>query len=81
MSDVFEPSAKLARDDPRLGVRVDLTITYHPNGSLSVTGPVGDKVLCHWLLDQARDAIRRQRTSLIHPIPPEDAPLPPGTFL
>ena len=63
-----EPYEKLARDNPELKASVTLTITLHANGALSVGGPVGDRALCYALLDNARDAVKRQHEkSLIIP--------------
>lgn len=43
-----------------LDVTVDLHIRLHRNGAMSVSAPIGDKVLCFQMLDHARDAIKRQ---------------------
>jgi len=61
----WAPYEKLERDDPRLGIVVSLTITYHPNGGLQVSGPVGDKQLCRWLIEHALDALKRGHTPTI----------------
>lgn len=55
-----EPYEKMVRDNPELRATVSLTITLHANGALSVNGPVGDPALCYALLDNARDAVKRQ---------------------
>ena len=39
-------------------MRVQLFIT-HVDGRTEVKGPVGDKLLCYGLLEEAKDAIRR----------------------
>ena len=38
-------------------VKAVLTITMFDDGSISVNGPIGDKVLSYGLLESARDAI------------------------
>jgi hypothetical protein len=35
-----------------------LTIQVQPNGGVSVSGPIQDKLLCYGMLECARDAIR-----------------------
>lgn len=72
-----EPFEKLLRDNPDLRVTVDLTIRLHANGALSVRGPVGDPDLCNWMLDQGRDAVRRQHDKTIM-IPGKDVGAPPN---
>ena len=34
-----------------------LTITFNPNGSVGVHGPIADKAICYSMLEMARDAI------------------------
>ncbi len=35
-----------------------LTITLHPNGAMSIEGPIHDKKFCLAMLDNAKDAVR-----------------------
>lgn len=37
-----------------------MTITLHPDGAMSIEAPIADKAFCLRLLDEARDAIKRQ---------------------
>ena len=39
-------------------MEVKLVIVRLPNGSVEVSGPIGDKLLCYGLLEAAKDAIR-----------------------
>jgi hypothetical protein len=58
-----EAYEKLAYDLPDdLAVGVELVIRLHRNGSLSISGPIGEPEFCYQLLDHARDAIKRQTT-------------------
>lgn len=67
---------RMARDLPdELGVTVELRITLHKNGALSVSAPLGDKALCYSMLDHARDAITRSTDNRIV-IPEQDVELP-----
>lgn len=56
----MEPFEKMLVDNPEVPVAITLTITLHASGALSVSGPVQDKKLCMVLLDNARDALKRQ---------------------
>ena len=60
-----EPYEKMLRDNPELRATVQLTITLHQNGALSVNGPVSDKALCIALLDNAREALNRQHSKAL----------------
>lgn len=39
--------------------KMQLVITVNPNGSISVSGPINDKVLCYGLLESAKDAVKQ----------------------
>lgn len=34
-----------------------LELVLHPNGNVSITGPIQNKVLCYGILEAARDAV------------------------
>lgn len=36
----------------------ELTITFNPDGTVQVRGPLNNKVLCYGMLEAARDAVR-----------------------
>lgn len=42
-------------------VAVQITITVHASGALSVNGPLGDKAWCLAALEQAKDAVKNWR--------------------
>lgn len=60
-----EPYEKMLRDNPEMRASVQLTITLHASGALSVSGPVADEALCVALLDNAREAIKRQHSKAL----------------
>ena len=39
-------------------MKVQLVIEMDPQGNVSVTGPIANKLLCYGLLESARDAIK-----------------------
>jgi hypothetical protein len=43
-------------------VGVQLVITLQPGGQMSVTGPIGNKMLCYGMLECARDVIAAQKS-------------------
>lgn len=57
-----------ASQEPKLP---ELTIRVNPNGSVTVHGPINDKILAYGMLEAARDAIfehsMRQIASIIKP--------------
>ena len=53
---------------------VTLSITFEPNGKLTVNGPIDNKVLCYGILELARDVIQ-QRAKITLPTPVEAARL------
>ena len=56
-----------------------VTVRLHSNGSISTSGTIADKAMALHLLDQARDAIKRQipdHGSLV--IPSRDVDVVPG---
>lgn len=44
---------------PKEAQQMQLIITVKPNGSISVEGPINDKVLCYGLLEAAKDAVKQ----------------------
>jgi hypothetical protein len=51
-----------------------LSITINENGSVSVNGPIDDKMLCYALLELARDAVKdfQKPEPKIQPAAPSD---------
>lgn len=50
---------------------VQLLLTLNKDGTLNVTGPIDDRVLCYGMLDYAKDVIREyqaSRAKLVVPI-------------
>ena len=37
---------------------IELLVQLLPNGSVQVTGPIGNRALCYGILEAAKDAIR-----------------------
>ncbi len=60
MSSIDDGYLKLARDLGDNPVTVSITIRLHQSGALSVEAPLGDPAFCYRMLDEARDAIKRQ---------------------
>jgi len=50
---------------------VQITITLHDNGQLTVTGPIQNKVMVYGLLELAKDVIRDAQA----PKPPDIIPV------
>ena len=48
---------------------VTLSITFNPDGTVSVTGPIQDKAICYSMLEMARDAIceKHMETRIVRP--------------
>ena len=68
-----EAYEKLARDLPGEGVPITLTIHAYADGAMCVEGPFWDKEFCFKMLDEAREAIKRQgRTREQIVVPKED---------
>lgn len=44
--------------------QLKLIITINPDGSVSVNGPINDKVICYGMLEAAKDAIREHHARL-----------------
>lgn len=53
-----------------------VTVRLHSNGMISTQGTIGDKPMALHLLEQAREAVAKQQTSLI--IPGRDVPVAPS---
>lgn len=50
---------------------VQLLLTLNKDGTLNVTGPIDDRVLCYGMLDYAKDVIREyqaRQAKLVVPI-------------
>lgn len=46
-------------------MKIEMSIVREENGQVSVSGPIGDKMLCYGLIECARDAIREYKPGKI----------------
>lgn len=56
---------------------VQLLLTLNRDGSLNVTGPIDDRVLCYGMLDYAKDVIREYQAQKARLVLPATPPAPP----
>ncbi len=59
------------QNEAQPGVRAEMVIRYLDNGQITVTGPLGDKLLCYGLLGMAGQIVAKheQKPNLIVPQP------------
>lgn len=64
--DKLKEEPKEVKQEPQ---PIQLVITLNPDGQLSLSGPIQNKILCYGLLGRARDAIKDFKGNII--IPPK----------
>ena len=57
-ADAYQRMQRQAERAP--GATLRMVITLYPDGAMSIEAPIADKKFCLHLLDEAREAIKRQ---------------------